>query len=100
MSASQLQAADELANVLLDTRKSLNDEVEALQNFAWELIIHKSTERWSNIYQFFVAIMALRIDGTYTCAANLSPDISKLTYLIRTTCMAETLNQPEDSQLG
>lgn len=99
LSDSQTSKAQELVAVLMKPNSSANQQVEALQDFVWTLVQERRTDPWSNIFQFFFAILALRVDGTYTCAANLSPELAKMKYMIHAACMAETLRQPEDEQI-
>lgn len=98
LTAAQETAAHTLFAVLINSDSSLDDQVNVLQNFGWELVSHKATQPWTDIFQFFFAILALRVDGAYACAANLSPELAKMTYLIRTICMAETLKRPVEDQ--
>lgn len=99
LTESQTSNALKLVDVLLNSGSSPEEQVAALQNFVWSLVVERRTDPWSNIFQFFFALMALRVDGTYACAANLSPDLAKMKYLVKLTCMAETLRQPEDEQI-
>lgn len=87
-----------LIDGLLDTNRSEEDNVTALQNFLWEIISTPTFTPWSNLFQVFFAILSLRVDGTYACAADISPDLAKFKYLIHATCMAEALSKPVDQQ--
>lgn len=98
LTVSQRASADRLVRALLNPASTKMQDADFLQDFAWDLVSEKRTQAWGNIFQFILAFLALRVDGTYTCATNLSPELAKIKYFIRTTCMTQTLRQPQDAQ--
>lgn len=98
LTETQTNEAHNLIKVLLRSDSSGAERVLTLQTFLWTLVSERRTQPWKNIFQFFFAFLALRVDGTYACAAILSPELAKMKYLIHTACMAETLQQPEEEQ--
>lgn len=68
----------------------------ALHRVSWLLLSTASQGSWQNIYQFFFALLALRIDGVYAHAGDLSPHLAKLSYSVHLTCMFEALTKPPE----
>lgn len=93
----QVERAKALIDSLMDSRPE-EDDVKALQAFLFDMVRAQTFEPWSNMFQMFFALLALRVDGTYACASDLSPELAKLNYLINATCMAEALNKPGEEQ--
>lgn len=83
-----------LIALLRDPTSLPSDLSLALHRVSWLLLSTPSRGPWQNIYQFFFALLALRIDGVYAHAANLSPHLAKLSYSIHLTCMFEALTKP------
>lgn len=98
LSEAQTRQVGHLIEVLRKAKSKRKHRIQALQDLLWALVSERNAEPWKNIFQFTFALLALRVDGTYACAANLSPELAKLKYLVHATCIAQTLLQPEDLQ--
>lgn len=85
-----------LIALLKDQTSLKSDLALALHRVSWLLLSTPSQGQWKNIYQFYFALLALRIDGVYAHAADLSPHLAKLSYSVHLTCMFEALTKPED----
>lgn len=68
----------------------------ALHRINWLLLSTPAEGPWQNIFQFFFALLALRIDGVYAQASDLSPHLAKFVYSVHLTCMFEALTKPID----
>lgn len=95
---TQKDKVNALIKALADQDGDLLMDVAALQAFLWELVSLPAEGSWSNIFQVFLAFLALRVDGTYASPTDLSPDLAKFKYLINATCMAQALQQPANKQ--
>lgn len=91
---SQQTSILELATLLEDADTPMASLITAFQQFNWELISARSTEPWKNIHQVFFGLLALRMDGTYAPAADLTPHLAKFAYYVKYTCMYEALQKP------
>lgn len=82
---------------LLKDPESLKSELAlALHRVSWLLLSTRSQGPWRNVYQFFFALLALRIDGVFAHAGDLSPHLAKLSYSVHLTCMFEALTKPPE----
>lgn len=98
LTPTQKSKVDLLISALRDRDSTKIQDVQALQAFLWALVSIPTSERWANIFQVFFAFLALRVDGTYAAPADLSPELAKFKYLIKASCMAETLCKPMAEQ--
>lgn len=90
---SQRASIHQLVGLLEDADTPMDILIPAFQNVNWELISARSSDAWHNIHQFYFALLALRMDGTYAPAADLTPHLAKLAYYIKYTCMYEALQK-------
>lgn len=70
------------------------DALMAYQRFCWSLVCTHGEvveERWRNPVQVFIWLMALRDDGSFIQASNLTPLLAKLKYFCRLTVLYEAL---------
>lgn len=100
LTPSQKTSIQELSTLLEDPNTPMADLMAAFQKFNWELISARSTEPWRNIHQVFFGLLALRMDGTYAPAADLTPHLAKFAYYIKYICMYEALQKPVTSAVG
>lgn len=90
----QRSAINELIGLLEEPDTAMESLIDAFQQLNWALISARSTEPWQNIHQFFFALLALRMNGTYAPAADLTPHLAKFANYIKYTCMYEALQKP------
>ena len=75
-----------------NTDSTLLEAVTAYQAFCWSLVCTsdpKSQMDWGNSIQRFIWLMALRDDGSFIQASDLTPLLAKLKYFCRLTVLYE-----------
>ena len=80
------------ANAKEDTESTLLGAVTAYQAFCWSLVLtpeQGSQANWGNPIQRFIWLMALRDDGSFIQASDLTPLLAKLKYFCRLTVLYE-----------
>lgn len=65
--------------------------VNAYQSFAWHLVNFNSEEGWSNPLQRFIWLKALRHDGSFMDATDLTPELAKWKYFCHIVTLFEAL---------
>lgn len=83
----QLDAFSTLNDVLEAQGTTSEDKQHAVQAVSWEMVCTPAEGSWENPFQVYFAMLALRVDGTYSDAMNLTPHLAKFTYWIRLTCL-------------
>lgn len=86
----------DLSTSLADPDTPKRDVQLAVQLATWQMVRTPSKGSWQNMYQVYFALLALRIDGTYSGATTLAPHLAKLTYWIRVACLYEATSLPVD----
>ena len=86
-----------------DTESTLIGAVTAYQAFCWSLV-HTPEPRdqtdWGNPIQRFIWLMALRDDGSFIQASDLTPLLAKLKYFCRLTVLYEGICCSKEDTLG
>ena len=82
-------------------RQSQDSRLEAIlayQTFCWSLVYDPESKRlgaWDNPIRRFIWLMALRDDGSFMDAINLTPLLAKLKYFCRVVTLYEALSCTE-----
>lgn len=89
-------------NAMEDTESTLLEAVTAYQAFCWSLVHTPepgSQGNWGNPIQRFIWLMALRDDGSFIQASDLTPLLAKLKYFCRLTVLYEGIccSEEEDA---
>lgn len=72
----------------------LADALVKYQKFCWSLVERSSEElenRWNNPIERFIWLAALREDGSFIQASDLTPVLAKLKYFCRLTTLYQAL---------
>lgn len=75
-----------------DTEIALLEAVATYQAFSWSLVHipeFRSQTNWSSPIRHFIWLMALRDDGSFIQASDLTPLLAKLKYFCRLTVLYE-----------
>ena len=89
-------------NAKEDTESTLLRAVAAYQAFCWSLVHTLELgcqEAWGNPIQRFIWLMALRDDGSFIQASDLTPLLAKLKYFCRLTVLHKAIccSEKEDT---
>ena len=71
-----------------------DDAMQKLHEFFWTLMDSASIDletNWGNVIQRFICLRALRQDGNFYEATDLTPDLAKLKYFLNASCLIHAL---------
>jgi hypothetical protein len=76
--------------------------IKEFHELLWSLINGPSFHggiQWANVMQRFIWLRALRRDGNFYEAGDLSPDLAKLEYFVNGTALVHALWYQKDSEM-
>lgn len=82
------------------TEVSAAEAMTAYHGFAWSLVYspdYKSQKRWGNPIERFIWLMALKDDGSFIEATDLTPMLAKLKYFCREVTLYESLSSSDQT---
>lgn len=84
-----------IADAAAQSQNSKTEAILAYQTFCWSLVYIPESKRlgaWNNPIRRLVWLMALRDDGSFIDASNLTPLLAKLKYFCRIVTLYEALS--------
>lgn len=94
LSSHQTQCLERLIASLQDSSASPYQRMIAYHDLMWSLVnadSHQCEKQWGNPIQRAIWLKALRQDGNFYEATDLTPDLAKLKYLCNMTSLLEAL---------
>lgn len=99
LTSEQKEAFKDLSTLLASPGSSKSELQSSIQLASWEMVRMPSKGSWQNIYQVYFALLALRVDGTYSGATSLTPHLAKFTYWIRLACLYQATSLPDEDSV-
>ncbi|KAG1837461.1 hypothetical protein DFJ58DRAFT_734353 [Suillus subalutaceus] len=104
LDVTQTKALDAFISGMVHSNMSINDQnIKEFHELLWSLIDGPSFHGgrpWANVIQRFIWLRALRRDGNFYEAGDLSPDLAKLEYFVNGTSLVHALWYQRDSDMG
>jgi hypothetical protein len=104
LDSKQTKVLEAFISGMVSSDMSINDQnIKEFHELIWSLIDGPSFhggQPWANVLQRFIWLRALRRDGNFYEAGDLSPDLAKLEYFVNSTALVHALWYQQDSDMG